>query len=121
MGVTQLRLETPDFTGSPNLEQLQRGVDFLEVHRAIGDTVYVHCKAGRTRSATVVAAYLMQVCQSAVHNSPPSWHLIGPCFQINDWTPEQAVAHIKTKRPHVVIRQKQWNVLHQFHHEITER
>ena len=28
---------------------------------ASGDSVYVHCKAGRTRSATVVACYLMKV------------------------------------------------------------
>lgn len=57
----QLRLSTVDLSGAPSLEQLQRGVEFLLRHREQGNSVYVHCKAGRSRSATMVAAYLIQV------------------------------------------------------------
>lgn len=61
LGVEQLRLSTVDLSGAPSLEQLQRGVEFLLRHRERGNSVYVHCKAGRSRSATMVAAYLIQV------------------------------------------------------------
>lgn len=61
MGVEQLRLSTVDLTGVPTLENLQKGVEFILRHRAFGNSVYVHCKAGRSRSATMVAAYLIQV------------------------------------------------------------
>lgn len=57
----QLRLSTVDLTGVPTLENLQKGVEFILRHRACGNSVYVHCKAGRSRSATMVAAYLIQV------------------------------------------------------------
>ncbi|XP_042646717.1 phosphatidylglycerophosphatase and protein-tyrosine phosphatase 1 isoform X2 [Tyto alba] len=60
MGVEQLRLSTVDLTGVPTLESLHRGVEFILKHRACGNSVYVHCKAGRSRSATMVAAYLIQ-------------------------------------------------------------
>uniref|UniRef100_A0A7M4FJL9 Protein tyrosine phosphatase mitochondrial 1 n=1 Tax=Crocodylus porosus TaxID=8502 RepID=A0A7M4FJL9_CROPO len=61
MGVEQLRLSTVDLTGVPTLENLQKGVEFVLKHRECGNSVYVHCKAGRSRSATMVAAYLIQV------------------------------------------------------------
>lgn len=60
-GVEQLRLSTVDLTGVPTLENLHRGVDFALKHREQGNSVYVHCKAGRSRSATLVAAYLIKV------------------------------------------------------------
>lgn len=50
---------------------LQRGVEFInqfQKNQSICDpikpkeTVYIHCKAGRTRSATLVGCYLMMVC-----------------------------------------------------------
>lgn len=60
-GVEQLRLSTVDLTGVPTLENLHRGVDFALKHWERGNSVYVHCKAGRSRSATLVAAYLIKV------------------------------------------------------------
>lgn len=60
-GVEQLRLATVDLTGVPSLENLHRGVEFALKHREQGNSVYVHCKAGRSRSATLAAAYLIRV------------------------------------------------------------
>jgi len=71
-------LSTTDIFEVPPEEKLQSGVNFINKFRKVsaigksddsdkvGDTeqngtVYVHCKAGRTRSATLVACYLMMV------------------------------------------------------------
>lgn len=62
-GVEQLRLSTVDLTGVPSLENLHRGVEFALSHREKGSSVYVHCKAGRCRSATQAAAYIIRVSQ----------------------------------------------------------
>ncbi|XP_078457826.1 phosphatidylglycerophosphatase and protein-tyrosine phosphatase 1-like isoform X1 [Lampetra planeri] len=59
-GVEQLTLSTVDFTGVPSPQQLHAGVAFALKYAALGHSVYVHCKAGRSRSATMVAAYLIQ-------------------------------------------------------------
>nr|XP_039335849.1 phosphatidylglycerophosphatase and protein-tyrosine phosphatase 1-like [Saimiri boliviensis boliviensis] len=61
LGVEQLRLSTVDMTGIPTLANLQKGVQFALKYQSLGQCVYVHCKAGRSRSATMVAAYLIQV------------------------------------------------------------
>lgn len=58
-GIEQLRVPTVDFT-HPTLESVMAGVDFIERHVKAGGKVYVHCKAGRGRSATIVMGYLMQ-------------------------------------------------------------
>ncbi|XP_014681521.1 PREDICTED: phosphatidylglycerophosphatase and protein-tyrosine phosphatase 1-like isoform X2 [Priapulus caudatus] len=94
LGVAQLRLTCPDMVGSPSQEQLHRAVEFLNSFRNTENSVYVHCKAGRSRSATIVTCYLMQL------------HL---------WTPEEAVTYIKEKRPHIVIRSAQDIEIHQFY------
>lgn len=46
---------------APTQEKLAVGVKFLLNYAERRQLVYVHCKAGRTRSATLVACYLMQV------------------------------------------------------------
>ncbi|XP_039560975.1 phosphatidylglycerophosphatase and protein-tyrosine phosphatase 1 isoform X2 [Passer montanus] len=94
MGVEQLRLSAVDLTGVPTLENLHKGVEFILRHRARGNSVYVHCKAGRSRSATMVAAYLIQLHQ---------------------WSPQEAIGAIAKIRPHILIRHKQVQVLEKFH------
>jgi atypical dual specificity phosphatase len=64
-GIKQLRLPTIDYT-SPSLETVQRGVAFIEECITQGDKVYVHCKAGRGRGATVVLCWLVKA-----KNLPP--------------------------------------------------
>lgn len=58
LGIRQLRLPTVDFT-HPTLADLKKGVEFIDSVLQNGGKVYVHCKAGRGRSATLVACWLM--------------------------------------------------------------
>ena len=60
-GIEQLRLPTVDFTATPTQCDIDKAVGFILGHRLKQNSVYVHCKAGRTRSATVVACYLVKV------------------------------------------------------------
>ncbi|XP_020655315.1 phosphatidylglycerophosphatase and protein-tyrosine phosphatase 1 [Pogona vitticeps] len=98
MGVEHLRLSTVDLTGVPSMENLHKGVEFVLKHRERGNSVYVHCKAGRFRSATMVAAYLIQVHQ---------------------WTPQEAIEAIAKIRPHIIVRSKQVQLLKDFHKCVT--
>ena len=57
---------------APSQEQLCKGVAWiLDKNKSGKGTVYVHCKAGRARSATLVAAYLMEVGDQSHLSSPP--------------------------------------------------
>ena len=78
-GIEQLRLPTIDFT-HPSLESVQEAVDFVQRHADAGGRVYIHCKAGRARSATVVVCWL-------IHD--------------RDLSPEDAQAFLKDRRNHV--------------------
>jgi atypical dual specificity phosphatase len=57
-GIEQLHLPTTDF-GEPSLDCVRRAVDYIGQKRAANVGVYLHCKAGRGRSATVAACWLM--------------------------------------------------------------
>lgn len=78
IGVHFLQLATTDIFEAPDQKKLIKGVEFINKFlpaptRMSGvtfdhqgptppsGTVYVHCKAGRTRSATLVGCYLMMV------------------------------------------------------------
>ena len=58
-GVAHLGLPTPDYS-SPSQHDIRRAVDFMSEHIGKGKSVYVHCNAGRGRSAVCVLAYLME-------------------------------------------------------------
>lgn len=81
-GIEQLRIPTVDFN-APLLEDVQRAVTFMSDHAAAGRRIYVHCKAGRARSATVALCWL--VAQRGM-------------------TPEQAQALLVQCRPQVMRR-----------------
>lgn len=105
-----LQLATTDIFEAPCQNKLKQGVEFISQflpranQTAVGltetksthspGTVYVHCKAGRTRSATLVGCYLMQR---------------------NNWSPEHAVEHMRTCRPHILLHKKQWEALRIFY------
>ena len=94
-GVEALCLPTVDYT-PPTMESIRQGIDFMHRHIAQGHKIYVHCKAGRGRSATLVMCYLIA----------------------NGMTPEQAQAHLLSKRPHVLPTLYRRDVVQQFYNEI---
>lgn len=59
LGLECLRLPTIDRT-PPTSAHLQQALDFIARHRAANDRVYVHCRAGRGRGATIALCWLMQ-------------------------------------------------------------
>lgn len=77
--IVQLHLPIADFT-APTLSDIHRGISFIRTNVGSGNVVYLHCKAGRGRSATLALCWLMKS---------------------KNMTPEEAQAHILRKRPHV--------------------
>jgi len=77
-----LNLPVLDLT-APSRDQLRVALEFINAHRQHG-TVYVHCKIGYSRSAAVVAAWLMDAGLAA--------------------TADEAVARIRTTRPSLIVR-----------------
>jgi diacylglycerol kinase family enzyme len=57
-GMHVLHLPTRDHT-APTLENLTRGVEFMNQHIESGGAVYVHCSLGEGRGPTMAIAYLM--------------------------------------------------------------
>ena len=92
-GVRFLQLETADIFHAPTPEKLSRGIAFIQQFEGTGDSVYVHCKAGRTRSATLVACYLMQK---------------------HSWDAKTAVEYMRSKRSHILLHTVQWDALRSF-------
>jgi Dual specificity phosphatase, catalytic domain len=70
----------PDAAPAPSIEWLREQVNFVDEQRRAGLPVYIHCAAGVSRAAMVTTAYLM--------------------FK-NNWTRDEALAFLRTKRPQV--------------------
>lgn len=85
-GTPYLSLPTWDGT-APTLDALRAGVDFALHHQALGRKVLFHCAAGHSRSATVMAAALVEAGHA------PTW--------------QEAIAQIKVKRPKAHLNRAQ--------------
>ncbi len=91
-GIDQFWMPTVDFR-PPTLTDVQAAVAFMNRQVAAGNSVYVHCKAGRARSATVVVCYLAAK---------------------NGWTAEHALQWIVERRPQVLKTIAQRQVVRDF-------
>lgn len=92
-GVEQLHLPTIDFV-PPSLEDVKRGVEFIDQQIAEGKQVYIHCKAGRARSATIVICWLIKA---------------------KDMTPTEAQLFLISKRPQTLRSVSRRPVVEQFY------
>lgn len=93
LGVEHFKIDIPDFTSTPSVQQMWEGIELIKTKADLGQKTYVHCKAGRSRSATLVTAYVMQMYNKNV---------------------EDAVKFVTEKRPHVKYSELQLQTLQDF-------
>lgn len=84
-GIVVKHIQAVDFLPL-KAEEIQEGVEYLAQKIQEGHLVYVHCKAGRGRSATIVICYLMQY---------------------EGLTFEEAYRFVKEQRPHINLNDQQ--------------
>jgi protein-tyrosine phosphatase/membrane-associated phospholipid phosphatase len=92
LSVDYLNLQVLDLT-APTQMQIRAAVAFINAHRSRG-VVYVHCKIGYSRSATMVGCWLLDAGLAA--------------------TAEEAVAVMRRARPTLVVRPEAWTALREF-------
>ncbi|CAO2819509.1 unnamed protein product [Amaranthus hypochondriacus] len=94
-GIYHLVLPTRDYLFAPSMNDISQAVDFIHRNACRGWTTYVHCKAGRGRSTTIVVCYLVQHKQM---------------------TPEDAYSYVRSIRPRVLLAQSQWQAVKDYYH-----
>ena len=99
LDIEHLRVPTVDFT-PPTLEHIDQSLALMRQVADEGDSTYVHCKAGRGRSATVVVCWLIE---------------------IYNMTPEEAQQHLASIRPHINRELDQRAVVQQFYQRHCQR
>ncbi|XP_058008177.1 phosphatidylglycerophosphate phosphatase PTPMT1-like [Hevea brasiliensis] len=93
-GIDHLVIPTRDYCFAPSLNDICIAVDFIHENVLQGCTTYVHCKAGRGRSTTIVLCYLVQHKQM---------------------TPEAAYDHVRSIRPRVLLASAQWQAVLEYY------
>ncbi|KAF5734922.1 putative dual specificity protein phosphatase DSP8 [Tripterygium wilfordii] len=94
-GIDHLVIPTRDYCFAPSLSDICKAVDFIFKNESSGQLTYVHCKAGRGRSTTVVLCYLVKHKQM---------------------TPEGAYQFVRSIRPRVLLASSQWQAVQEYYH-----
>ncbi|XVF34948.1 hypothetical protein REPUB_Repub18cG0102300 [Reevesia pubescens] len=89
-GIDHLVIPTRDYLFAPSISDISRAVDFIHRNASCGRTTYVHCKAGRGRSTTIVLCYLVE------HK-----HM----------TPAGALEYVRSRRPRILLAPSQWKAV----------
>ncbi|XP_068650608.1 phosphatidylglycerophosphate phosphatase PTPMT2-like [Aristolochia californica] len=93
-GIDHLVIPTRDYLFAPSFGDICRAVDFIHEIASCGKRTYVHCKAGRGRSTTVVLCYLVRHRQM---------------------TPVAAYDYVRSRRPRVLLAASQWQAVQEFY------
>ncbi|XP_077236678.1 phosphotyrosine protein phosphatases superfamily protein [Tasmannia lanceolata] len=93
-GIDHLVIPTRDYLFAPSFGDICQAVDFIHNNASCGKTTYVHCKAGRGRSTTIVLCYLVQ------HKG---------------MTPNGAFEYVKLKRPRVLLAASQRQAVEEYY------
>ena len=99
-GIDHLVIPTRDYCFAPPLNDICRAVDFIHKNALSGCTTYVHCKAGRGRSTTIVICYL-------VHHKQMS--------------PDVAYEFVRSIRPRVLLASSQWQAVQDYYRHLMVR
>ncbi|XP_039005269.1 phosphatidylglycerophosphate phosphatase PTPMT1-like [Hibiscus syriacus] len=94
-GINHLVIPTRDYCFAPSLTSICRAIDFIHRNASHRETTYVHCKAGRGRSTTIVLCYLVYYKQM---------------------TPAGAYDYVKSIRPRVRLASSQWQAVEEFYY-----
>ncbi|EPS69010.1 hypothetical protein M569_05757 [Genlisea aurea] len=98
-GIDHLVIPTRDYLFAPALQDIEQAVEFIHGNSLSGKTTYVHCKAGRGRSTTIVLCYLVK------HKA---------------MTPEAAYEYVRSIRPRVLLASSQWKAVQHYYHGLKE-
>ncbi|KAK2650785.1 hypothetical protein Ddye_018274 [Dipteronia dyeriana] len=93
--IDQLVIPTRDYLFAPTFADICQAVDFIHENASLGKTTYVHCKAGRGRSTTIVLCYLVEHRQMA---------------------PDTAYEYVRSIRPRVLLASSQWQAVQEYYH-----
>jgi atypical dual specificity phosphatase len=92
-GIDHLVIPTRDYLFAPSFVDINQAVDFIHKNSSCGRTTYVHCKAGRGRSTTIVLCYLVEY----KHMSPAA-----------------ALEYVRSRRPRVLLAPSQWKAVQEY-------
>ncbi|KAI8023280.1 putative dual specificity protein phosphatase DSP8 [Camellia lanceoleosa] len=92
-GIDHLVLPTRDYLFAPSFVDISKAVDFIHKNASCGWTTYVHCKAGRGRSTTIVLCYLVEY---------------------KNMSPAAALEYVRSKRPRVLLAPSQWKAVQEY-------
>ncbi|XP_062228068.1 phosphatidylglycerophosphate phosphatase PTPMT2-like [Phragmites australis] len=92
-GIDHLVIPTRDYMFAPSLMDINQAVDFIHRNASCGRITYIHCKAGRGRSTTIVLCYLVKY---------------------KNMTPAAAFEYVRSKRARVLLTPSQWKVVQEF-------
>uniref|UniRef100_A0A2P2MEF0 phosphatidylglycerophosphatase n=1 Tax=Rhizophora mucronata TaxID=61149 RepID=A0A2P2MEF0_RHIMU len=93
-GINHLVIPTRDYCFAPSLHDICQAVEFIHANALSRRTTYVHCKAGRGRSTTIVLCYLVRHKQM---------------------TPDAAYGYVRSIRPRVLLASAQWQAVQEFY------
>ncbi|KAG2676344.1 hypothetical protein I3843_12G048800 [Carya illinoinensis] len=99
-GIDHLVIPTRDYCFAPSLNDIHHAVEFIHENASCGRHTYVHCKAGRGRSTTVVICYL-------VHHK--------------QMTPDAAYDYVRSIRPRVLLASSQWQAVQEYYHLMVKK
>ncbi|KAL6981309.1 Phosphoric monoester hydrolase [Sarracenia purpurea var. burkii] len=93
--IDHLVIPTRDYLFAPLFGDICQAVDFIHEKASCGKTTYVHCKAGRGRSTTIVLCYLVEHRQM---------------------TPDAAYEYVRSIRPRVLLASSQWLAVQDYYY-----